>query len=595
MAPRRSPPRLRALALPVLLAASVGLGSQRSQAAAASVAGKRPNIILILTDDQDAHTGGDWHMPKLRKYLASEGANFTIDVANYSRCGKLCCALPLPHHHPDWAVRAQQRCGGRLGRDAGRLPPLHHPRPGEEDRPGLPAAGGLPHRPRWQAEGPQYLNQYTTEFAYHVPPGWERWFAIAGDKGPDYYQWTVSDQGVLRRFGDAEEDYSTDVVAREAVKFIREAQTDDRPFFLYTTPYACHRPHVPARRHIDTFKGLKIPRVPSWNESDEHLSKKVSFLRGLPAIDEDTAAALDYEYQTRAETLLAVDDLIEDLIQALEETGQLDDTYIFYTADNGFKLGHHRIPGKMSPYDADVRLPFYVRGPGVPHGVELTHLVGNVDFSPTWLELAGVPDPLAGHRDGISLVPILRADEEVLADPDRHRVGILIEKPATTGGYDKHMPILTPVRDPLDDVFEGYRPVLLPNATWPAEILDWEHQGRNFPATWQAYVEKGLAGGVADPIGYSSMFGYMLYCNMTRERGLKLEAVMRAGNEDFPSAHYGLCVVSHRLGLKLKYIEWPDGRELYDLHADPHEVDNLFERAPRVRGGQALMLRGRPG
>lgn len=56
-----------------------------------------------------------------------------------------------------------------------------------------------------------------------------------------------------------------------------------RPFFLYLTPYACHRPHLPAPRHIGTFKGLKVPRVPSYNESDEHIAKKVGGRGGLSA------------------------------------------------------------------------------------------------------------------------------------------------------------------------------------------------------------------------------------------------------------------------------------------------------------------------
>ena len=74
--------------------------------------------------------------------------------------------------------------------------------------------------------------------------------------------------------------------------------------------------------------GLKIPRVPSFNESDKHIKKKVSYIRDLPPIDQETADALDFEYQTRAETLLAVDDMIEAVVQALEDVGELDNTYL---------------------------------------------------------------------------------------------------------------------------------------------------------------------------------------------------------------------------------------------------------------------------
>ncbi|KAL4431762.1 hypothetical protein ABPG77_002978 [Micractinium sp. CCAP 211/92] len=524
---------------------------------------RRPNIVFILTDDQDAVMGGDWHMPKLSQHLAQQGINFTNYVANFA----LCCpsrstilAGQCSHNTGVVGVGGDRNMLNVLGgferfNDMGletKAAPYHLQQAGY--RTGLIG---------------KYLNGYTRETAFHVPPGYDRWYAIGEI---DYYNWTVSDQGVNVEFGNREEDYSTDVLTQQAVEFIGQAEADDRPFFLYLAPYACHRPHIPAKRHIGKLKGLKVPRVASWNESDHHLAGKVSFVRSLPHVDEETAAAYDLEYQTRAETLLAVDDMIEAVVQALEDVGQLENTYIFYTPDNGFKLGHHRLGGKMTPYENDIRLPFYVRGPGVPKGVKLPHLVGNVDLASTWLELGGVKDPHAHTRDGTSLVPILRGDPELLANPDRHRVGILIEKPVTTGIFDMHVSILTPIQDPQNDPFAGRRPERLPNGSWPIQILETEFQGERFNEMTEARLKSD-----AWYFGYEHEEGYKQYLELAEASGVSARAVAKAANEIFPTAYYGLRALWQ--GGFYKFIEYPGGYELYDLSTDPHETENIFSSA----------------
>jgi arylsulfatase A-like enzyme len=105
-------------------------------------------------------------------------------------------------------------------------------------------------------------------------------------------------------------------------------------------------------------------------------------------------------------TLLAVDELVQSVIDALKASGQLGNTYVFVTSDNGFHLGEHRIEkGKGTPYEESLRVPLFVRGPGVPRGKTLPHLVTNVDLAPTFAELAGARAP--ARVDGRSLVGLL--------------------------------------------------------------------------------------------------------------------------------------------------------------------------------------------
>ncbi|PRW39288.1 sulfatase [Chlorella sorokiniana] len=500
--------------------------------------------------------GGDWWQPGLRKHLADEGLNFTNYITNFA----VCC--------PSRATILAGQCAHNtgvvgLGGDRGMLNPLG----------GFQRFVDMGLEERTGAYVLQQSGYRTGLTAWHVPKGWDRWFAFGEI---DYYNYTISDHGANKWFGTEPEDYSTDVLTAEAVRFIEQAREDDRPFFLYLAPYACHRPHIPAPRHIGKYKGLRIPRVPSWNASEQHTRQKVSFMRDLPPVDHETADALDFEYQTRAETLLAVDDMIEAVINALRQLGELDNTYIFYTADNGYKLGHHRLSGKITAYENDIRLPFFARGPGVPRGLVLPHLVGNVDLAPTWLDVAGVKDPYAAQRDGISLGPLLRGETAALEAPDTHRVGILIEKPVTTAFLDMHVSILVPEARPgAPDLFEGRRPRRLANGSWPQQVLDFEFQSRHFNERAAARLSDKSAW----YYGYEKEAGFKKYIELALENGISLEGLIKGSNEEFPVAYYGLRTYSKSGAYKL--IQYPNGYELYDLMTDPHEVHNIYSTAPR--------------
>jgi arylsulfatase A-like enzyme len=114
-------------------------------------------------------------------------------------------------------------------------------------------------------------------------------------------------------------------------------------------------------------------------------------------------------YRDRLRSMLAVDEMVGRLMDALEESGELDDTYVFFTSDNGWHAGEHRLTtGKWTAYEEDIHVPLIVRGPGVPAGLTLPHLVLNNDLAPTFAGLAGVDPP--GFVDGRSLEPLLRDD-----------------------------------------------------------------------------------------------------------------------------------------------------------------------------------------
>ena len=121
--------------------------------------------------------------------------------------------------------------------------------------------------------------------------------------------------------------------------------------------------------------------------------------------------------------MLSVEDLLRDVVAELRATGELDNTYIFFTSDNGFHLGQHRMTqGKRTAYEEDIKVPLMVRGPGVPAGRALKHQVLNNDLAPTFARLAGVTPP--SFVDGKSMVPLLGTSPPTVSN---WRTGILTE------------------------------------------------------------------------------------------------------------------------------------------------------------------------
>jgi hypothetical protein len=102
----------------------------------------------------------------------------------------------------------------------------------------------------------------------------------------------------------------------------------------------------------------------------------------------------------------AVDELVADVVQALEQEGQLDNTYLFFTSDNGFHVGEHRLPpGKGTIYEEDIHVPLLVRGPGIQPNTTIDDIVANIDIAPTIMDLARTET--VSFVDGRSLVPFL--------------------------------------------------------------------------------------------------------------------------------------------------------------------------------------------
>jgi len=193
-----------------------------------------------------------------------------------------------------------------------------------------------------------------------------------------------------RHFGTKASDYKTDVERRETRRFIGRSVAQGKPFFAYVAAKAPHSPAKPAPRDKHAYDGLKAPRLPSFNE--KNVSDNPPWIRKLPRLSTSKKAKIDNRAEKRAESLQALDDLVAGVVGKLRDEGVMGNTYVFFTSDNGWHEGEHRIlEGKARPYEEDVRMPLLVRGPGVAAGHQAHRLILDTDFLPTFTDLACTP------------------------------------------------------------------------------------------------------------------------------------------------------------------------------------------------------------
>jgi N-acetylglucosamine-6-sulfatase len=412
--------RLLALALATLaavVALPFGMRVLPLVTSEAAVAPEAPNVLVIETDDQTVESMRV--MQKTSALIGSQGATFTNSFVNFS----LCCPSratfltgQYAHNHGVW--NNQPPNGGFQ-----RFESLH-----ANDN----LAVWLQRAGYYTAVIGKYLNEYENKPL--EPPGWSEWHVPAPDD-QKAYDYTFNDNRTLTTYGHARADYKQDVLTRKAVYFLKRRASKPRPFFLwltYTAPHIsgpnpnpnppsnCNGAAKPPPRYARTFASEPLPRPPNFNEAD--VSDKPAGVRHLPRLDDGRIATIERRYRCELEALLAVDDGVEKVVETLEAKGDLDNTLLVYTSDNGYFHGEHRIPDeKRRAYEESIRVPLLIRGPGIPPGVVIDPLVINADLAPTVLDAAGVAPGL--EPDGRSLL-------EVIQRPalERNRA-LLVEEP----------------------------------------------------------------------------------------------------------------------------------------------------------------------
>ncbi|KAF5672808.1 arylsulfatase [Fusarium circinatum] len=374
-----------------------------------SLGGKK-NIVFILTDDQDAVLDSVSYMPKLKDHIIDKGTSFVNHFTTTAIC-----------------------CPSRVALWTGKQP--HNTNVTDVN----PPFGGFPkfvsqglnenYLPVWLKEA-GYNTYYTGKlFNAHTihnynspyPAGWTGTNFLLDPGTYDYlnpiYQHNqeppVQHKGV----------HTSDLISKYAHELLKEAIDSKNPFFVAIAPVAPHSnvnlrrqpgsPRaplmtipIPLERHNHLFEGVKVPRTENFNPDSP---SGVSWIHKLAQLNDSSVSYLDDFYRARLQALQGVDEIVEQVTKQLEDAGILDETYIIYSSDNGYHLGQHRLPpGKECGFDEDIRVPLFIRGPGVSSGLIENAVTTHIDLAPTILRLAGAD--LRSDFDGTP-IPVLPTQE----------------------------------------------------------------------------------------------------------------------------------------------------------------------------------------
>lgn len=343
----------------------------------------RPNILFIMTDDQDAQSLA--YMPKLKALLMDQGVTFTNAFAQFPLCCPSRAAILSGQFSHNNGVRGNSPSwNGSYS--------AWKPSEGNSLAPWMQSSG------YYTGFIGKNLNQYELE-AWHIPPGWSKWRSM---KTVNYNNWTFyGGDGTIKQGPE----YVTDDQKTRTVTMMQDSV---EPFMNFVWAFAPHvntntYTAVPAARHLGMYDNVPMPRSPAFNSN--HMTGKHPLIAAVPQMNSAQVLDAQENWQRYIETLQAVDDLVENAVNYLTSTGQINNTYIIYSSDNGNLHGEWKRTGKLVPYERSVSIPLIIRGPGVPAGVKRNELVLDTDITATILDLGNAA--YGRVLDGRSLVPLL--------------------------------------------------------------------------------------------------------------------------------------------------------------------------------------------
>jgi arylsulfatase A-like enzyme len=376
---------------------------------AADTPEKRPNVVLILTDDLDKSLMP--YMPNVTRLIRDQGAELTNFYVEQSSCcpsrASILSGL-YAHNHgvignawpeggyerwkqteqgddlPVWLTRAGYR-NAMLGKYFNEYP--------------YPPGGHL-------------SDAEKAERRAYVPPGWQSWAApVQGNAyAQDHYRLNVD--------GEVDPDFSEgylDSRLGDRMLSLVAGGVDGFDFaeggqFVYYASYSPHTPYAFPKDLRGTYADARYPRTPDFGEAD--ISDKFGLTRTRDALTAPDEWIIDQTFRKRIRSVQVLDRNVARLVQTLADQGALDDTYLIFTSDNGYVMGNHRREiGKYNQFQGTVNVPFYVRGPGITPGSTYDDVAGNIDIAPTIAEIAGAPAP--ADVDGLSLLSRLHGGPEL--------------------------------------------------------------------------------------------------------------------------------------------------------------------------------------
>lgn len=321
-----------------------------------------PNIVVVMVDDMAALDGRlvD-QLPTIRQTFKDHGVTF----ADFHSESPLCCPARAGFLTGQYTFHH-----GVTRNDAGLFDPA------------MTIATQLHGVGYHTLLVGKYMNGYGGSCMQHpencapnVPPGWDHFDAFSD---PNYYSYTLWKDGKPTRYGKGPADYSTDVISKQAVDWLKASPPG--PLFAWIAAYSPHDPTKTALRYRTSMCATARWNPPDWNEAD--VSDKPAYVRATPLLSSKPPT-----FQKECRSLLAVDDLVAAVKAELAVEGRLNNTVFVFSGDNGMNEGEHRLKAKNAPYRTDI--PFYLSWPTLGSSPRtVAERVQNIDFAPTICELA---------------------------------------------------------------------------------------------------------------------------------------------------------------------------------------------------------------
>ncbi len=370
---------------------------------------KRPNIVMVMTDDQAKSTMLPEVMPNLTSKLMAEGTTFS----DFTVTTPLCC--------PSRATYMTGQYGHNNNVLRNFYPDL------QDKRNVLPS--WLRQRGYSTAHVGKFLNSYEEGDLgpAAVAPGWDLWFTQLEKRR--YYDWKASKNGKVVHYGTDDNDHATTVTSKFAVDWTKRLVKKKDPFYMQVDYYAphtapgrdtrCSAAPVPEAEDEGRFASTPLPQPPSFNQAD--VSQMPTFIRDKPPLTDEEIDRITQHYRCALESLYGVDRGIGEIYDAVAEAGELNKTIFVFTSDNGYFYGEHRISkGKPYPYAENIKMPLTMRVP--PRYRDEAPLVrtsdaptANIDLAPTLLELADAEPCIRKTKcrvmDGRSLMPLIEGTD----------------------------------------------------------------------------------------------------------------------------------------------------------------------------------------
>lgn len=368
----------------------------------------RPNIVVIMADDM-RRDELKW-MPTVRQLIRDRGVTFTNSFAPYP----LCCPsrasfMKGQYAHNHGVLGNMSPFGFRSFKDRSTI------------------ATDLRRSGYATVFLGKYLNGYGEQRApdgsggsrRYIPPGWTSWLGApeihrAGALSGSPYHYRKTTLNINGTLVPHRGKYQTKLFGGLSENVIERRAAASKPFFFWASYVAPHfgqpterddlgRTPAVTRLVRDKFDDL-ITSPSGAGEAD--VSDKPGFIQALQPVGPERLAAITEHYRQRAEALRLLDHQIAKTMAALRRAGELSNTYVIFTSDNGYLLGEHRVGGKILPYEESLRVPLMIRGPGIPAGVTRTDPALTIDLAPTILQAARTETVRV--MDGRSLLPIAR-------------------------------------------------------------------------------------------------------------------------------------------------------------------------------------------